>query len=90
MGIMKALSLVPLIAGLATSVIVGEGPVDKRDDACSTGPGWAQPVQFIGGSESDGQQCVTQFGGDYTPVASMEVWQNGADDDRIAGVQFTL
>lgn len=64
--------------------------LNKRDSNCETGPGWA-PVLIIGSNDKTGMQCETQYGHDYTPITTIEVWRRGdKDGSRIAGISTVI
>ena len=90
MSILRICGLIGVATILAYGAAAGLDSTDStvsrltKRSACSTGPGWA-PVELIGNSDTSNEQCVTQWGGDYTPIQGMEVWRDGANDDIIAG-----
>lgn len=97
MGLFKSLCSIGFIASIILNVAVpsNAAAVRKRGTYCDTGP-WA-PVFTVGAADDSNpyvKSCETQYGGDYTPVSSIEVWRKGdSTGGRIAGMRassFTL
>ena len=94
MGFSRSLYSVAFAISVAftTAIPSNVKALHERGTNCDTGPGWAFPVDSIGGRGGT-YYCETSYGNDYSPVSAIEVWRKGAGDkkgNRISGMLVVL